>query len=96
MTDQTSNPTTTDTDNAADDKKKVTIYSTPTCHYCNVAKEYFKKNNVEYTEFNVAENPVARTEMVQKTGQLGVPVIIINDEVVVGFSEPHVRALLEA
>ena len=76
--------------------KNVTIYSTPTCHYCNVAKEYFKEHNVDYTEFNVAENPVARTEMVQLTGQLGVPVIKIGDEVVVGFSEPHVRALLEA
>lgn len=82
--------------NQSSGAKSVTIYSTPTCHYCNVAKEYFKKNNIDYTEFNVAENPVARTEMVQKTGQLGVPVIQIGDEVVVGFSEPHIRALLEA
>ena len=84
------------TDTNKSTPKKVTIYSTPTCHYCNVAKEYFAKNNVEYTEYNVAENPTARMEMVQKTGQLGVPVIEIDDEVVVGFSEPHVRALLEA
>jgi glutaredoxin-like YruB-family protein len=78
------------------DNKKVIIYSTPTCHYCNVAKDYFTDNQIDYTEHNVAENPVARTEMVQLTGQLGVPVIKIGDEVVVGFSEPHIRALLEA
>lgn len=75
--------------------KKVIIYSTPTCHYCVLAKEYFHQNNIEFTEFNVAENPVARTEMVQKTGQLGVPVIDIDGEIVIGFSEPHVQALLE-
>jgi glutaredoxin-like YruB-family protein len=78
------------------DNKKVIIYSTPTCHYCNVAKDYFTDNQIDYTEHDVAENPVARTEMVQLTGQLGVPVIKIGDEVVVGFSEPHIRALLEA
>jgi len=93
--DTTETNTTTNDPNAGN-TKKVTIYSTPTCHYCNVAKEYFKNNNVEYTEFNVAENPVARTEMVQKTGQLGVPVIEIGGEILIGFSEPHVRALLEA
>lgn len=76
--------------------KTVTIYSTPTCHYCNVAKDYFKANNINYTEHNVAEDQTARMEMIQKTGQLGVPVIQIDDEIVVGFSEPHVRALLES
>ena len=74
----------------------VVIYSTPTCHYCNVAKKYFQENGIEYIEHNVAENPVARTEMVQLTGQLGVPVIKVGEEVVVGFSGPHVRALLES
>jgi glutaredoxin-like YruB-family protein len=76
--------------------KTVIIYSTPTCHYCHVAKDYFKANNVTYTEHNVAEDQAARMEMIQKTGQLGVPVIQIGEEVVVGFSEPHIRALLES
>lgn len=76
--------------------KTVTIYSTPSCHYCHLAKDYFKENNIDYVEHNVAEDQQARMEMVQKSGQLGVPVIEIGDEVVIGFSEPHVRALLEA
>lgn len=75
--------------------KIVTIYSTPTCHYCNLAKDYFKANAIDYTEHNVADDPQARMEMVQKSGQLGVPVIDIDGEVLVGFSEPHIRALLE-
>ena len=75
--------------------KTVTIYSTPTCHYCNLAKDYFKEHDIDYNELNVAEDQEARMQMVQKTGQLGVPVIEIGDEVLVGFSEPHVKALLD-
>ncbi len=53
----------------------ITIYSTPTCTYCKAAKDYFTKNNVAFTEYNVASDEVRRKEMVDKTGQLGVPVI---------------------
>ncbi len=75
--------------------KKVTIYSTPTCHYCNMAKEYFKENKVEYENFDVASDAEKRKEMMEKSGQLGVPVIIINDEVVVGFNRPRLARLLD-
>lgn len=73
---------------------KVTIYSTPTCVYCKMAKDFFKNNNVEYTEHNVAEDDSAREEMVHKSHQLGVPVIDINGEVFVGFNKREIAKAL--
>lgn len=64
----------------------VKIYTTPTCVYCKMAKEYFKKNNIEYQELDVAEDEKAREEMIKKSHQFGVPVIEINDQVFVGFN----------
>ena len=75
--------------------KKVEIYSTPTCHFCDLAKEYFAENNVEYTGYNVAEDQGKRAEMVEMTGQLGVPVIRIGDDVVIGFNKEKIAELLE-
>ncbi len=63
----------------------VKIYTTPTCVYCKMAKDFFKKNNVSYGEFNVAEDAKAREEMVAVSHQLGVPVIKVDDQVIVGF-----------
>ena len=65
----------------------IKIYSTPTCVYCKMAKEYFKKNNFPYSELNVAEDDAAREEMIQKSGQLGVPVIDIDGKIFVGFDQ---------
>ncbi|MFT5849851.1 MAG: glutaredoxin 3 [Patiriisocius sp.] len=76
--------------------KTVTIYSTPVCHFCQAAKEYFKDNNVEYTEIDVATDQEKRQEMIEMTGQMGVPVIRIGDDVVVGFDEAKVGELLAA
>ncbi len=74
---------------------KVEIYSTPNCHFCAMAKEYFKENNIAYTNYDVAADAEKRMEMVDKSGQLGVPVIVINDmDVVVGFDKPYVAKLL--
>ena len=73
---------------------EVTIYSTPTCHFCHMAKDYFKANNVTYTEYDVASNLEKRKEMVDKSGQLGVPVIIIGNELTVGFDKPKIAKLL--
>ena len=72
----------------------ITIYSTPTCTYCKAAKEYFAKNNVAFTEYNVASDEVRRKEMVDKTGQLGVPVILVGETVIVGFDEKAIAAAL--
>jgi glutaredoxin 3 len=74
--------------------KQVTIYSTPVCHYCHMAKDFFGENNVTFTEFDVASDLDKRKEMVDMTGQMGVPVIRIGDDVVVGFDEGKVRELL--
>ena len=74
--------------------KQVIIYSTPTCVYCRMAKEFFKKNNVQYPEHNVAEDDAAREEMVQKSHQLGVPVIDINGEIHVGFNRSELERAL--
>jgi glutaredoxin 3 len=76
--------------------KEVTIYSTSSCHFCNLAKEYFKANNIAYTEYNVGTDAEKRQEMIEMTGQLGVPVIRIGDQVVVGFREDMVKEMLAA
>jgi glutaredoxin 3 len=72
----------------------VTIYSTPTCHFCLAAKAFFKENNIEYTDHNVAEDNEKRKEMMTLTGQMGVPVIKIGDNIVIGFDETKVGELL--
>ncbi len=74
--------------------KKVVIYSTPTCHFCHLAKNYFTAHNVMFTEYNVATDLEKRKEMVELTGQLGVPVISIGDKTIVGFQEPVIAQLL--
>ncbi len=75
--------------------KKVEIYSTPSCHFCHMAKEYFKENNVAFTDYNVALDTTKRQEMLEKSGQLGVPVIVINDQdLVIGFDRKTLAKLL--
>jgi glutaredoxin 3 len=74
----------------------IVIYSTPTCHYCNLAKAFFKENNVAYTEHDVAQDLEKRQEMIDKSGQMGVPVISIDDtEIIVGFNEALIREKLD-
>jgi len=74
--------------------KPVTIYSTPTCHFCQMSKEFFKANNIPYTEYNVATDLEKRQEMIKKSGQMGVPVIFIGDDLVVGFDKERLSSLL--
>lgn len=76
------------------DTKQVTIYTTPTCHFCHAAKDFFTANNVTFTDFNVATDLDKRKEMIEKSGQMGVPVITIDNEVVVGFDQRRLAALL--
>ncbi len=73
---------------------KITIYTTPSCVYCKMAKEFFKKNNVEYQELNVVQNEQAREEMIKKSRQLGVPVIDVNGEIFVGFDQGGLKKVL--
>ena len=74
--------------------KQVTIYSTPTCHFCHMAKEFFDENKVKYTDHDVSVDGNARNEMIEKSGQMGVPVIYIDDEMIVGFDEDRLREAL--
>ncbi len=69
----------------------VTIYSTPTCGYCNLAKDYFRKNNINFQDFNVASDVRKAEEMMQKSGQMGVPVIDINGKIIVGFNQGEIE-----
>ncbi len=74
--------------------KQVTIYSTPTCHFCHAAKDYFKEKGIEYTEKDVATDLEARQEMLNRSGQMGVPQILVDDELVVGFDQAKLEELL--
>ena len=73
---------------------EVIIYSTPTCVYCNAAKAFFKEKNIAYKEHNVAADIGKRKEMIEKSGQMGVPVISVDGQLVVGFNQPQIKQLL--
>ncbi len=70
--------------------KKVTIYTTPTCHFCQAAKEFFTEKGVQYTAFDVSADAEKREEMIKMTGQLGVPVIVIGEDIMVGFDRQKI------
>ena len=74
--------------------KKVVIYSTPTCPYGKRAKEYLSRKGISYTDIDVAQDREKAKEMTQKSGQMSVPVIIIDDEIVVGFDQAQLDKLL--
>lgn len=73
---------------------KIKIYTTPTCVYCNKAKELFKNFGLNFEEINVAENENAAYEIMQKTGQMAVPIIEIEDKIIVGFKESEIKKIL--
>ncbi len=73
---------------------KVKIYTTSTCVYCKMAKEFFKKHNVIYEEKDVVIDTEARNELVTKSGQMGVPVIEVDDKIIVGFDQPRLKEVL--
>lgn len=73
---------------------KVTIYSTPFCVYCKMAKEFFRKHDVAYEEKDVATDLAAREDMIRMSGQMGVPVIDVDGSIIVGFDQGRLRSLL--
>lgn len=75
--------------------KKIEIYSTPTCHYCHMAKEYFTEHNLPFTDYNVATDLEKRNEMKEKSGQMGVPVIVLDgQDVIVGYDQDYLAEAL--
>lgn len=73
---------------------KVIIFTTPTCSFCNAAKRYFREKNIKFTEVDVSRDQKAAQELVRRTGQMGVPVILINNRPIVGFDRSKINAML--
>lgn len=76
-------------------KKRVIVFSTPTCTYCNQAKRYLRERGVRFRDVDVSKDPVAARDMVRRSGQQGVPVLDIGGRVVVGFNRAEVDRLLD-
>lgn len=73
---------------------KVKIYTTPTCIYCKMAKQWFKENNISYEEKDVSSDAQSRKEMIDKSQQMGVPVIEVGGELIIGFDKERLGELL--
>ncbi len=73
---------------------EVKIYSTPTCPYCRMVKQFLQEHNISYIDLNVADDKAAAQEMIRKSGQMGVPVIDIDGQIIVGFDRVKVARIL--
>ena len=74
--------------------KNITIYSTPTCHFCHMTKDFLKEHGLSFTDYNVASDLAKRQEMISKSGQMGVPVIFVGKDMTVGFDRERLSQLL--
>jgi len=74
---------------------KVKVYSTPTCPWCHRAKDYLKEKKVDFEDINVAEDQDAAQEMIEKSGQMGVPVLDVDGEIIIGFDQEKIDAALK-
>jgi len=74
--------------------KKVKIYSTPTCPFCMMSKKFLKENNIDFEDIDVSTDQAKAQEMVQKSGQMAVPVLDIDGEIIVGFDKEKIRKAL--
>jgi len=77
-----------------DTQKRVVVYSTPSCSWCNTLKSYLRQHNIKYTDINVASNESSAQEMVRRSGQQGVPQTDINGTIIVGFDKKRINDLL--
>ena len=73
---------------------KVIVFSTPTCSYCNLAKRYFREKKIRFRDVDVSRDQRAAQDMQRRTGQTGVPVILINNRSIIGFDKPKINKLL--
>jgi len=78
----------------AKQKKRVTVYSTPTCSWCNTLKAWLQKNNISYTDIDISRDQRAAEDLVRRSGQQGVPQTDVNGSIVVGFNQPRLKELL--
>lgn len=74
--------------------KEVKVYSTSTCPYCKMTKKFLEDNGIKYQDLNVAQDKAAREEMINKSGQMGVPVIDIDGELILGFDQAQLKEKL--
>ncbi len=74
---------------------KVLIYSTPTCYFCKMAKQFLTEKNIPFQEINVAGDQEKAREMIEKSGQMGVPVIDIDGKIIVGFDKEALKKALK-
>ena len=72
----------------------IKIYSTPTCVYCRMTREFLDQHSIPYTDFNVAQDAERRDEMIQRSGQMGVPVIDVDGQLIIGFDKARLMTLL--
>jgi len=75
--------------------KTVTIYSLPTCHFCHEAKAFLTEKNIPFTDYDVSSDQSRKNEMIEKSGQMSVPVIFVDNEMVLGFDQPKLEQLLQ-
>jgi len=73
---------------------KVIVFSTPTCSFCVAAKNYFRQKGVRFTDVDVSKDEKAALDMRRRTGQAGVPVILINNRPIIGFDKSKINQLL--
>ncbi len=73
---------------------RVLMFSTPTCSYCNMAKQYFRRNRVRFRDVDISKDPAAARDVMRRSGQMGVPVIDIGGKIIVGFDKPKINQLL--
>jgi glutaredoxin-like YruB-family protein len=73
---------------------KVTVYSTPTCPWCHKVKDFLKANNIEFEDKDVSSDDAARNDMIEKSGQAGVPVLDIDGTFIVGFDQEAIKKAL--
>ena len=76
-------------------KSKVKVYSTQTCPYCHAAKDFLKENKIDFEDIDASKNQDAAQEMIEKSGQMGVPVIDINGTIIVGFDKDAMKKALK-
>jgi len=73
----------------------VKVYSTPSCPYCVTLKNFLKERDIQFEDIDVSQNEIAQKEMIEKSGQYGVPVVDIDGEIIIGFDQDKIKKLLK-